>query len=67
VLGATCRRPSTASSRWASMNATTCATGGRAPSQETRDPLQDLIGPPQLPHLLIELPHPGRLGVVVPG
>src|SRR4051812_6706176 len=56
------RDPSTTSSRLASTNATTCAAGGRAPlPEESRSPLQDLVGPAQLPNLLLQRLHPRGL------
>ena len=55
------RAPSTTWSRLASMNSTTCATGGRAPPRESRSPLQDLVRPPQLPILLLQIRDPSRV------
>ncbi|MBA8816166.1 hypothetical protein FHX48_001239 [Microbacterium halimionae] len=35
--------------------------------EETRSPLEYLVGPPQLADLLLQLPHPTRLGRAHPG
>jgi len=49
------RRPSTRSSLFASMNATTSGSGGRAPPEEGRRTLEHLVGAAKLPVLLLKL------------
>src|SRR3954470_6624745 len=55
-------RPSTTSFLLASMNATTCAAGGRAPPRRKPRTHKDLVGPAQLTDLLLERLDLLRLG-----
>ena len=45
------------------MNATICAVGGRAPPRRKPPPIQDLVRPPQLPVLLLQLLNPSLLSL----
>src|SRR3954449_5317878 len=46
------------SCRFSSTNATITSMGGRVPPRKSRGPLQQIVGPPQLTVVLLELPDP---------